>query len=181
MKKEFIRSKDCQSCGATIAAHLQSCPYCKNIQPAEDLLPEETYRKTEEKLRKMERHFNDLRWSSKKDFSYYLALLRMAAVPVFFGLIVYLIFRNLTAAIVSVLPLLIIAYIRKEPAYRVFSLGNRLEKKVLKNKFKPELDRMMEEYGAPSWAYEDIILDIVETDEYGEYSSLIVIMDPVDE
>ncbi len=181
MKKEFIRSKECRSCGANIAAHLQNCPYCNEIQPTEDLLPEDTYKKVEAKLLSIEKNFDEFIWNSRDDHSYYFALFRITLIPLLLSAATFFIFNSWILALILLASSGIIAYIRKDPAYHFYYLSYKFEKDLWKKKYKAELDALMKEYNAPPSAYQDIVLDIMETKEYGEFSRLLVLMDPVDE
>jgi|GEM_PF-5468981 len=177
----FIKTRSCPSCGAEIAGHLQVCPYCSAVETVQDLLPREEYEKTKEKLLEIESELYSMKWSGRQSFLYFLALFRVASVPVVLAAASFIIFRNFFALAITLVSTGIIAFIRKEPAYRMFYLGYKYEKRAIRKKYRSELNVLMKEFGADSRAWEDVLLDLIEDREYGEFSPLTLIMDPADE
>ncbi len=180
-KHLFIKTRLCSSCGADIAGHLQKCPYCSASVSVQDLLPQEAYERTKAKLLEIEKELYGMKWSRRQSALYYLALLRVVSVPLMLSGAAFIIFHNWFAATVTFFSTGIIAFIRKEPAYRMFYTGYSYERKVIRKKYIPALNRLMKECNARFYAWEDVLLDVIEEEEYGEYSPLILLMDPVNE
>ncbi len=181
MEKRFISTKKCNSCGADIAVHFQRCPYCENILPTDDLLPKETYKTVEEKLLSIEKALWRLKFDRQSDFIYYFAIFRILLIPLFAALITYFLFSNWIPAILIIVPTGLLSYIRMKTAYQYYYMSYKQEKELWQKIYRTELNDLMKEYDAPVSAYQDIVLDIMERDEYGEFSPLLVLMDPVDE
>lgn len=177
MSHSFISTRVCTSCGAEIAGHLEVCPYCEAGEAVPDLLSPEAYKRTAETLLEIERKLRRI----DSTFVYYFALMRLASVPIILSVISFIIFRSWLPALITLVCTGIIAFIRKEPAWFMFGREYTMQKRAIRKKYIPELNRLMEEYGAGHRAYEDVLLDIVEESEYGEFSPLTLIMDPADE
>ncbi len=181
MEQGIIRTRKCLNCSAEIAAHLQTCPYCFTIQPAEDLLPPEAYNAVEKKLLDIEKNYHRLILDKRKDIAYYCAIGRILLVPVLAAAATYLLFHNLIFTFLVCIPCGLLSYIRINNAYHYFFQNYKLEKELWKKKYRPEIDALLQSHNFPVEAYQAVVLDIMEKDPYGEYSPLLVVMDPVDE
>lgn len=180
IKKEFIRSKECAGCGASIAAHLKYCPYCEYEQSDFDLLPPEVYKELFEKIDVIENKLAVYSFSRKSDFYSWLAAFRELFFPLMLASLLWFIYNNWIFTAIFFVAASVVAYIRIKSSSECYISCDILEKRKWKYFLKPELKRYLKKQNLSMSAYYEVLLNSLQEKQYFEESDLCITLDDLE-
>jgi len=174
MADPLVRTRQCPSCGAEVAAHLAVCPYCEQELSDRERLPSDVHDALTERIA-------SLAWSMDPGLPgrllAWLPAVWIVALPLVLAACLVLAFGSWLLATSFLVSALAVGSILARSLYEWVTYGSVAQRRVWRRRHRPALVRLLRQRGLPPSAYREVVLDYLVRQGAPGLSDLGVMLD----
>lgn len=161
IREPIIFMRECLSCGASIAALLDLCPYCSVPQPEKNRIPAGVKKLIMNEIKEMTYAFHYPRFSMILLF--WLSSLHIFIIPVACSIILQVLFKSWILTGLFLAAACGISFILMRSIYEHYQFGRTFHAKIWRYQVKPRLLKTLRRHRVPESALKGLIWEYLQT------------------